>query len=83
MIKITVPNGKYSIIAIRNDEKLFPIPPKSISTNEPQPWIGMNYDASGNCVGGRTLTESGKQAILANAEKAVWKVEYADRFECI
>ena len=74
-IKITAPNGKFSIITTRDQEARFGDKINHVSSTSAQPYIAANFDAAGNCVGGRTMQASLVEYQVAAAKKAGMIVE--------
>ncbi|MFA5340562.1 MAG: hypothetical protein WC332_02180 [Clostridia bacterium] len=67
-MKITSGN-KTSLIIKREEGKEYEIIINHISSTEAQPYFGVNF-IDGKPVGGRTMTESQKQMMIAAAKKA-------------
>ena len=85
MIKITSQNGRYRIFAERREAgRSLPAISSGydsedgkilrISSTEPQPYVVARYDDTGRFVGGRTLTETLRDQMIAQAKKAGWEV---------
>lgn len=73
-IKITVANGRYSIITTRDQEHRFGDKINRLSSTEAQPYIGANYDENG-LVGGRTMTQHEVDALIGKAKASGAAVE--------
>lgn len=74
-IKITAPNGNSTLITTRDQENNFPCQINHVSSTEEQPFIAINFDANGNCVGGRTLQKSAMENIVKVSKNNGWKIE--------
>ncbi len=75
--KITAPNGRYSIIDSRSSELAtkFADNISSQSSTEAQPWVGVNFNADGAVIGGRTMGESLRTATIKKCRDAGMVVE--------
>lgn len=76
-IKIESPDGKSSIIEARDSAfaKEHEAIIKIVSCTEAlQPWIAVNFDATGRPAGGRTMTQSQVDFLLSQAKKAGLKI---------
>ena len=74
-IKITAPNGKYSIITTRDQESKFDCTINHVSSTDEQPFIGINFDESGKAAGGRTMQKILVENVVATSKKNGFKVE--------
>lgn len=74
-IKITAPNGKYSIITTRDQESEFDCIINHVSSTEAQPFIAINFTEQNIAVGGRTMQDSAVKSMIESAKKAGFKVE--------
>lgn len=74
-IKITAPNGKYSLITTRDQESKFDCTVNHVSSTEAQPFIAINFTEKGEAVGGRTMQESAVKNMIESAKKTGLKVE--------
>jgi len=86
MIKIISPDGKYALIADR-DEAGKSLPPLSsgfsrepgtilrVSSTVAQPFICANYDAEGHFVGGRTYSEVNKNSAITALKEKGFRIE--------
>ena len=73
--KITIQDGRYTILTTRDQEHRFGDKIKHISSTEAQPYIAVNFDATGICVGGRTMQASAAKLLIDKAAMAGWKIE--------
>lgn len=74
-VKITAPDGTYSIISSIVAASPYPPHVKAVSSTELQPFIVENFDASGKAVGGSSLTIGLKDRLMKSAAEKGWKVE--------
>ena len=73
--KITIPDGRYTILTTRDQEHRFGGNIKHISSTEAQPYIAANFDANGTCVGGCTMQSSATDLLLSKAQQNGWQID--------
>ena len=73
--KITIPDGRYTILTAHDQEHRFGDKIKHISSTEAQPYIAANFDANGTCVGGCTMQSSATDLLLSKAQQNGWQID--------